>query len=248
MRFLLLPLFWFICGVANAQSPGQAIESVLELNRSALAAQQRIDRLYKERQEILSDITTIKQEGTIYAIRNRELEQELSEIRQNLFDIDADLRAVTETQTGIITLLDAMINSLARFIELDLPFELEKRNAVIGALRSELVRPDIDVTKKYQAVVSAYLNEIRSGYSDAVSQETIETPRGSRLANILRLGRAGLWYVTPDGAEAGYWDPVRRSWSDAETRPQTVLMGIRAVRASGVPATLELPIHLNLPQ
>lgn len=246
MRLLLPALLWVVANVANAQSPGLAIESVLELNRSALAAQQSIDQLYENRQRVLSEITAIEQEGTIHALRNRELEQALSEGRQHLSEIDADLRAVTETRTGIIALLDAMIDSLERFIELDLPFELDKRLAAVIELRSDLARADIDVTMKYQAIVSAYLDEIRFGYSNAVSQERIETPRGNRLANILRLGRAGLWYVTPDGAEAGYWDRVGRFWNDSATEPQTVLMGIRIVRETGAPAMLELPVYLDM--
>lgn len=247
MRLLVFSLLIvLLTGTAVAQTPAGAIESVLELNASALASQKRIDGIYEQRQQLLSDISTIEQEGTTFALRNRELEQTLAQVQQNLAEIDTDLRAVTETQTGIISLLDTMITALERFIELDLPFQLEQRRAVINRLRADLGRADIGVTEKYQSVVSAYLNEVRFGHNNAVSQERIETPLGNRMAEVLRLGRAGLWYVTADGTQAGRWDPVRRQWTDSDTDAHTVMTGIRIVRETASPAILNLPIQLDL--
>lgn len=246
MRWLVFICALVATGAGYAQTPGEAIESALQLNSRALAAQQRIDRLATERKNLLNEIDIIEQAGSAYALRNRELEQQISALQQNLVEIDADLRAVSETETGIIATLDAMIDALEQFITLDLPFRTEARLEKIAGLRSELLRADLDVTDKYQAVVSAYLDEIRFGYTHSVIQQRIDTANGVRTVNILRLGRAGLWYVTPDGDHAGRWDPRQSQWIDADTDRQAVLDGIAMVRDSAKPVVVSLPVQLNL--
>ncbi|MDH3769148.1 MAG: DUF3450 domain-containing protein [Gammaproteobacteria bacterium] len=244
MLFILMALF---AGSTMAQTPAAAIDAVYELNSNALAAQKRIDQLYRQREQILADINTIEQEGSTFALRNRELETTIAEVNQSLAEIDADRQAVTGTQTGIIKLLRGMIDALENFIELDLPFELENRRAIVAKLRADLVGADISVTQKYQAVVSAYLNEVRFGHSNSVSQERIETPMGSRVVDVLRLGRAGLWFVTQDGTQAGRWDTHTRRWIDADTDPREVRSGIRVVRETSSSALVALPVQIEIP-
>lgn len=246
MRFPVLMLLLTITGVSNGQTPAQAIDAAVELNSRALAAQKRIDSIYSERLQVLSDINTIEQDGSVHALLNREIEQQLTALKQNMVEIDDDLRAITETQTGIMALLNAMVDALEQFIELDLPFATEQRLNQIQVLRTTLKRADIDVTGKYQSVVSAYLTEIRYGHNHAVTQQTIETPDGRRVVDVLRLGRAGLWYVTPDHAQAGRWDSVQRLWTDTDTDASTVRQGIKLIRESATAATLPLPIQVVL--
>lgn len=245
MRAVTVIVLTVLLCPANAQTPEQSIESVLRLQRDARATQLRIETISRQRQALLGEIETIESDGTTYALRNRDLEQQLATVQENLAEIDSDIHAVADIQTGIVTLLTGMIDALDRFIALDLPFELERRQAVITALRRDLVRADIDVGKKYQAIVSAYLDEIRFGHTDAVMTGRIATPAGERTVNILRLGRAGLWYVTPDGVTAGRWDRRTRGWTDADTDADEVMRGIRIVRNLTSPALIRLPVQAD---
>ena len=247
MRHTLFILMALLAVTAEAQAPETAINSVLELNSRAQAAQKRIDELYQQRQKLLNDINTIEQEGSAFAVRNRELDTTIAEVKQSLSEINADMQAVAETQIGIIELLREMIEALAQFIELDLPFDLEKRRAVITELRTNLSRSDISVTQKYQAVVSAYLNEVRLGHTNSVAQERIETPLGHRIVDVLRVGRAGLWYVTQNGAQAGRWDARMQRWVDTDTNARDVMAGVHVVREIRPPSTIALPVQIDIP-
>ena len=247
MRVLVFLAMAFTVVTAWAQTPGEAIAATLRLNREALDAQQEIDRLFEQRQRIQNEISTIEMEGTTFALRNSALAQQLADTRQNLAEIETDIHAITETQTGIITLLDKMIDALERFVELDLPFQQQQRNARIAGLRSDLVRSDLSVSNKYQAVISAYLDEIRLGFTNSVTTEQISTQDGDRMMQILRLGRAGLWYVTADGKSAGRWDPRERKWTGGDTEPQEVIKGIRIVQELAAPDVVRLPLLLDIP-
>lgn len=262
MRFLIAVFALVITTATSAQSPvqtqvqkqiqtpGQAIESALEFNRRALAAQKRIDRLYAERLQLISDTSTIEQDGSVHALHNRETQQQIDQLKTHLVEIDTDLHAVTQTRSGIISLMVGMTDALERFIELDLPFDRDPRLARIQQLRAGLSGAEIDVTKLYQSIVSAYLSEIRLGHSNGVTQQRIETPTGVRMVNVLRMGRAGLWYVTPDGIHAGRWDALSGLWTDTNTDTQMVLSAIRVVQASAKSGRntqpIALPVQLNI--
>ncbi len=236
-----LLLLCLVAGSAAARTPAEAIDAAAAINRQARAAQQRIDSLAGQRHRVLEEIRLIELDGTANALLNRELRQEVTELKQSLADIDTDLRAVTETQTGIISLTAAMIDSLERFIELDLPFMLPERRAAVTRLRENLGRSDLSVSEKYSSVVAAYLDEIRYGHSNGVHRHKI----GSRYVDVLRLGRAGLWFVTAGGTEAGRWDRQQHQWVRGDTNPESVLAAIEAVRDSREPPGVLLPLEVD---
>lgn len=245
-----LALFLFCCcysGVSLAQSPAAMIDAVRQINRQALDAQKSIDQLHDERQRILSRINTIEQDGSAFAVRNIELNNLIDKSRRETAEVDEEIQAVNEIQTGIAELMRSMIATLEKYIDLDFPFQLAQRRAVIDRLNSLLERDDISVAQKYQAVVSAYLDELRFGFSNEVYKDRIDTPGGQRVVEILRLGRAGLWYLTADGALAGYYDLRRRSWVDRNTDPAQVRLGIRMIRDSLPPTAIDLPVVLSSP-
>ncbi|MBT8137643.1 MAG: DUF3450 domain-containing protein [Gammaproteobacteria bacterium] len=245
MRLATLALLLLLTVTSQAQTPSQAIEQTLQLNRQALSAQQQIDRLYEQRRQATEELNLVKQTGSAGALQQQQLQQQLSLLRDGLTAVEDQIAAVNETQTGLLRLLTAMVGALEQFVALDLPFDQDQRRARLVDLRVALRSASLSVTEKYQAVVAAYLDEIRLGSTNAVSQQLISGPRGSRQVEVLRLGRAGLWYVTPDDRDAGYWDPRQGRWIEGSADPGQVRAGIRVIRQTASPRPVTLPLRLE---
>ena len=75
-----------------------------------------------------------------------------------------------------------------------------------------MLRSDVTTAEKFRNVFEAYQQESEFG-------TTIENYPGYLLiddqelaVDFFRLGRLGLFYRTPDGADTGYWDQKLESW------------------------------------
>jgi hypothetical protein len=107
-----------------------------------------------------------------------------------------------------------MIDGLARFIELDVPFLVEERLARAERLRGLLTRADVTAAEQFRNVMEAWLIEMDDyGTTGEIYTDEIVTADGvTREVELLRIGRVSLVYVTPDGSQAGAWDQRNRQW------------------------------------
>ncbi len=247
MRASILPLLTLLA-CAQAQTPSDTIDAYAAAHREARSAQSAIEAQHARGELLRSERQLVEAQGTSFALQNRELETDIAGLQRNLRDLEDDLQAVAETQTGIVALLTGMTDALERFIELDLPFRSAERLGATAALRATLASSETSIAGKYQAVVSAYLTEIGHGSSNEVFSARIVTGQGERIVSVLRLGRAGLWYVTPDGQRAGRWHRRERRWiDDGHTDPAEVLRGIRMMRDEGPVTAIDLPVDIGSP-
>lgn len=232
-------------GAARAQSPSAAIDEYATILRDAARSQSSIDRLHEQAVAAANERYLVETGGVSEVLAVRELEYEISRLEQRLFEIETDLQSVSETRAGVAQLLASMTDSLARFIELDLPFDLDSRRQRIQQLQQRAAHHQPAITSRYQSVLAAYLAEIAYGQGTQVHTMQIETPSGLRLAEVVRIGRIGLWYVSTDGTTAGRWDPQRRRWQpDPLTDPLMVKRAVRAIRDGAFDVEVRLPVDV----
>ena len=131
-----------------------------------------------------------------------------------------------------------MIDDLARFIELDMPFQLQERRDRVELLRDLMGRSDVTVSEKYRQVMGAY--QIEADFSR--STEAYDGRLGDRRVDFLRVGRVLLAYQTPDRAETGFWNRNTGEWAVANEYRNDVVEGLRIARKQAAPDLLRLPL------
>lgn len=145
-------------------------------------------------------------------VYNAQQERLLENQKREIAQINASIENVTHVRRQIGPLTERMIDSLERFIELDLPFLLEERRARIQELRATLDRADKSVAEKYNEVLKAYQDEIKYGNTKEAYVDFIEVNGQTRQVDILRWGRTVLAFQTPDGEITGAWDNETKEW------------------------------------
>lgn len=223
----------------------QAIDAMAALHERARAAQQEIDEIHARTERAREQARLIEHEGTIDALEIADLEQQIAVLENVNAELAQDIRATGEAQSGIVALLAAMIDALEAFVALDLPFRPADRAATIADLRRLLTDSSVSVAAKYQAVAAAYLREIDFGNAAIFERVQIATPEGERVVDLLRIGRAGLWYVTPDGTQAGRYDRDSGSWIAHDVEPAAVLRAGAIVAGRAAPLAVYLPLETS---
>jgi len=232
-------------GPAYAVNPVKSgIQLQTETDRAALHSQKQIDRVSDETRELLQEYRRATRELDSLRSYDDHMERMVQAQQEAIASLEAQLDGVQVTQRGVIPLLARMVDSLARFVELDTPFLLDEHHQRIAQLRDLIHQPDATLADKYRRVMEAYQIETDYGRSLEAYRATLETGSGERSVDFLRIGRVVLLYRSLDGADAGVWDKRTQSWQVLPQQYQSALkQGFRIARKQTTPELLVLPVQ-----
>jgi hypothetical protein len=182
--------------------------------------------------QAVTDVASLERFNQLLEEQVRSQEEEVASIQRQLVEIDTTNRAV-------LPLMQQMVDTLARFIELDVPFLLEERTARVDNLKRVMERADVSIAEKYRLILEAYQSELDYGHQLEAYEG--EGPEG-RTVEFARLGRISLLYRTLDGSEAGYWDAQNKEWVRDPSYHDAVEEAIRVGRDDGAPELLTVPV------
>jgi hypothetical protein len=160
-----------------------------------------------------------------------------------LEDIALSMDQVDVINRQIFPLMERMIDGLDQSVGLDVPFLMEERTDRVANLKDIMERSDVSVAEKFRKVMEAY--QIENDYgstSETYSQEITLPEHGTRVYNMLRFGRIGLYFQSDDATITGRWDNDKRDWVlDSSIRGE-VRKGLQIARQQIAPELLILPV------
>jgi hypothetical protein len=230
--------------VAVQASPVEdAVRQQVRENEQSRASQERIDALSDDIDAMASRYRAALQDAHALEVYNRQLEGLVASQREERESLERQMANVTVVARQVMPLMQRMIDTLEAFVEVDLPFLSDERNARIGNLREMMERADVTIAEKYRRVLEAY--QIESEYG-----RTIEAYRGSlagegevRTVDFLRVGRNALLYQTLDGRESGVWDAEAKGWKRLDDGYRaSIREGLRMARKQVAPDLLVVPL------
>jgi len=203
------------------------------------ASQQRVDTLAEEGRSLANDYRTTLRETEGLKLYLQQLRAQLKSQEEEMAVIRQESSELDRTNIEILPLMQRMLASLDQFVQLDVPFLKEERVARVAKLNEMMPRADVTVSEKYRRIVEAYQIEMEYG-------RTIEAYRGKlsdKEVDFLRVGRVGLFFQTPDGAETGYWDRDKKDWTADGDYTEGVKEGLKVAKKQTSPNLLIVPIQ-----
>lgn len=238
-------------GGAQPASLEQALEERQAMQQEAAASQRRIDALDDDARALLEEFRGAQTELDNLQGYNTQMSRMVSAQERQIEELEAQLREIEVTKRRILPLMVRMVEVLEQFIALDSPFLPEERRLRLEGLKQLLDDPGMDLAEKYRRILEAYRVENAYAYNiEAYAGELTSEPipdlnrRGhTRTVDFLRLGRVGLYYLTFDHAEAGYWDPFEDRWKPLdENWRHAIEQGLRVARKQAPPELIRLPV------
>jgi len=141
-------------------------------------------------------------------------------------------------------LVSKMTDSLAAFIELDLPFHMEERQERIAFIRESITAADIDVAEKFRQIMEAYQIENEYGRKVDSYQDIVTIEGAEHEVDVLRVGRIALVCQTKDTRLSAVWDNDQQTWQrlDNSTYRNSIRDGIKMAKKQASINVLTLPI------
>ena len=221
----------------------EAINSQTSSLTTSADVQNRIDALDDATRELLNEYrSTMSQVGDLNAY-NDQLDQLVATQGVEIADYERQFQEIEITKRRILPLIVRMIEVLDEFVSIDIPYLETERALRISELQKLMRRPEVPTSEKYRRVTEAYQIELEYGHTIEAYEGEMTFNDETRTVAFLRFGRLGLYYMTLDGLEIGYWDSSRDNWVvlDDEYR-QSLDRAIRIARKQLPPDLIRLPI------
>ena len=203
-----------------------------------------VSNLSDETQDLLGQYRLVLQQIDRLIAYNDYVERLIVDQEAQITDIRKQLDQFALIERGIVPLMLDSIDTLDKFIDLDVPFLLEERKARVARLRTIMDLSDVTVSEKYRQIMYAYQIETTYGRDIEAYTGLLEIDGESRQVDFLRIGRTSLTYQTPDQEETGFWNKQTGQWEKLPNKYQNyVTQGLRVARKQVTPNLLELPIE-----
>ena len=207
-------------------------------------SQARITDLSVETQELLGEYRVVLQQIDRLIAYNDYVERLIEDQENQIIDINQQLVEFALIERGIVPLMLESIDTLDRFIDLDIPFLLEERKERVARLRVIMDESDITVSEKFRQIMDAYQIETSFGSDIEAYTGFLDIDGETRQVDFLRIGRTSLTYQTPDQNETGFWNKETNQWEDLPRKyTDYVKEGLRIAKKQITPDLIQLPIE-----
>ena len=208
------------------------------------SSQEKITDLSVETQELLGEYRLVLQQIDRLIAYNDYVERLITDQEEQIVNINRQLQDFALIERGIVPLMLESIETLDRFIDLDVPFLLEERKDRVNRLRVIMNESDITVSEKFRQIMDAYQIETSFGSDIEAYTGFLDINGESRQVDFLRIGRTSLTYQTPDQKETGFWNKQTQQWENLPRKyTDYVKEGLRIAKKQITPDLIQLPVE-----
>jgi hypothetical protein len=228
---------------AAASSFDEAMETRATGNKASQASQAKVDKLADETDSMLTQYRNVLNQLDAVRVFNKHMQGLISEQEAEMASLTEQIDGVELVGRQMTPHMLKMIDSLERFVELDVPFLKEERTDRVAFLRENMDKANVSDAEKYRLIVEAYQIENEFGRTIEAYEGEIEIGGEKREVDFLRLGRVALLYRSYDGSFAGAWNQRERKWEELDrSYEEPIKAGLRMARKQSAPSLILAPV------
>lgn len=228
--------------ISNATDLESAIDTQVKTDIAAQQSQLNVDDLSDDTIQMMAEYREVLRQTDSLHSYNEQLNKLVISQSKEILAMDLQLKNIETTQRDIVPLMLKMIETMALFIELDVPFLPEERQQRVIQLQTLMERADVSLAEKYRRILEAYQVETEYGRTLEAYQGELILGDKPRTVDFLRIGRVHLYYLTLDGLEAGVWHDKKWQQLDDDYR-QGISHGLKIAKKQLPPDLLVLPVQ-----
>ncbi len=231
--------------IVSAQAKVDAVTKTGEQRiAEGAVAQRQVEKLNDQAGDIEAEYKQVSKVVDGLKIYNGLLQKQVDNQVAEMAALSDSIDKVSLIERQIVPLMVRMIDAIAEFVVLDVPFLPEERLNRVERLRAMMERSDVTAAEKFRRALEAYQIENEYGRTIEAYRGTLAVDGGTREVNFLRVGRVALLYQTDGGDLTGAWDIEAQKWETLSPAryKQEVAKGLRVARKQVAPNLLVLPI------
>lgn len=212
MKKIYIFLIFFGINLAAQEVVNQAIDTQVDSSTESIKLQEKINQLDEESKRVYFEYKDTLNEYKSLKNYDDQLSKIVDQQIQEIKSIEDQIESLDDINIDILPLLKRMVESLSKFISIDIPFLIDERKKRIDDLDQLITRADVTTAEKFRKIFETYQLEADFGRTIESYNGYIEIDNENKAVEYFRLGRLGLFYRTLDGKETGFWDNTQKKW------------------------------------
>jgi hypothetical protein len=221
----------------------EALTAQAAVDKEAADNQSEINKLRDRTQDAAGRYAQAVADAESLERYNKQLQEQVRSQEAEIASIEKQLSEIETTNREVQPLMQQMVDTLAQFVALDVPFLLDVRTNRVQNLKDLMPRADVTISEKYRLILDAYQIELEYGRTMSSYQGRLGKGADARTVEFVQLGRVSLMYRTIDGSESGYYDATKKDWVRDDSYKDSIDLALRVVsRATGA-ELLTVPVQ-----
>ena len=243
LRAIIMSLALIMPFVINATEMELVLEVGRDNSNESAISQDKIDGTEKQTDKIINEWKVVSKQVEGLKIYNEQKRIQIQAQLELMDKLDDQLTQVVVMQRQIPPLAQRMLEGLEKFVDLDIPFHLEERKQRLDLVRSSLSNPKVTASEQVRQILEAYNIESEYGRKIDAFESPIVIDGQEIVANVLVVGRIGMFYQTKDERTSGIWDKKTNDWVELDSGYRTAIRdGIRMAKKLAPTDMLMLPV------
>jgi Protein of unknown function (DUF3450) len=245
IKILILSIISINIQAAETDPLKSAVETRLQGQEDLVKSQKQVDTLVDQTKDAAQQYRDAIRKSDSLETYNNQLAKLIKQQKVDLASIQRQLDNVEETQRNIVPLMLKMIDTLDKFVSLDLPFLKEERQQRIAFMKEIMDRPDVTLPDKYRRIMEAYQIEMEYGRTIETYTDTVKMDNQEYTVDVLRVGRLLIAFQTLDGSQSGLWDKESKSWQKLPSEyNRPINKGLQIAKKQAPPELIKLPVNV----
>ncbi len=206
----------FAATAAHTQDAAQLSDTVKKTVETHQQTQKKQQEWANEQADLSARLRSARAQVDFFDKKKALEEKEVAALDKGVAELERRMVESVRLNDSLLDTLNAVVTRLEGFVEGDLPFLLTERRARIAGVKDALARPDYTGAEKLRRVLEALQVEANYGNVAEVYQEKIVVNDEEVFADMVRIGRVSVYWLTPDGKRVGEYDRGQGKWVELD--------------------------------
>ena len=243
MKKIYIFLILFGINLTAQEVVDQAIDTQVDASAESAKLQEQINQLDEESKRVYFEYKDTLNEYKSLKNYDDQLSKIVEQQIQEIKSIEEQIESLDDINIDILPLLKRMVESLSKFISIDIPFLIDERKKRVDDLDQLITRADVTTAEKFRKIFETYQLEADFGRTIESYNGYIEIDNDNKAVEYFRLGRLGLFYRTLDGKETGFWDNTQKKWEhQGSSLDNDIKLALDIANRQSPPNFISLPL------
>ena len=175
--------------------------------------------------------------------RQKKLRRYITERQAKIAELEKGIAEQQVIARELEPFLDHTLEQARTFYQQGLPFLAAERRQRFAELESCLNSYEASLAEKLRRVLEMLQIEAQYGHQVEAYDQVLKLSGVETTVNVLRLGSIGLYYLTLDGEDAGWYNPEKGKWESLPGRfLEPIKEGLRMAMKQRAIDLVRLPV------
>jgi len=136
--------------IATADALTDLQKAEARIFKAAAKSQVKINTIYEQTQDLLGEYRNTVDEADVLRGYNDHVQRMVDDQISNIASLQKQINGIDKIKQGVVPLMYKMIDTLEKFVDLDVPMDIERRKERVANLRNVMSNSNVTTSEQFR--------------------------------------------------------------------------------------------------